>query len=111
MKKAVNSLARWIHKTEFPTVAGAWYDHPGHKGQLIALAQERLVIRNKGAEAEAPAPVTETTTPTIMDFSTPAPAAPVQETVAVDTALVAQFVAAGLTPAQAVVAARTSANL
>lgn len=110
MKKAVNSIARWIHKTEFPTVAGAWHSHPGHKAQLQAMAQERLVIRNKGAEAEAPAPVAET--PTIMDFSTPAPvAAPVQETVAVDTALVAQFVAAGLTPEQAVVAARTSANL
>jgi hypothetical protein len=114
MKKAVNSLARWIHKTEFPTVAGAWYDHPGHKGQLIALAQERLVIRNKGAEAEAPAPVTETTTPTIMDFSTPAPAAPVQESAtfgAVDKAVVAQYVAAGMSPADAVAAARAEANL
>lgn len=112
MKKAVNSIARFIHKTEFPTVAGAWYDHPGHKGQLLAMAQERLVVRNNGVEAPAVTPAPEAETPTIMDFSsTPAPAAPVQETVAVDTALVAQFVAAGLTPEQAVVAARTSANL
>jgi len=51
MKKAVNSIARFIHKTEFPTVAGAWYDHPGHKGQLLAMAQERLVVRNNGVEA------------------------------------------------------------
>ena len=115
MKKAVNSLARWIHKTEFPTVAGAWYDHPGHKGQLIALAQERLVIRNKGAEAEAPAPVAET--PTIMNFGTPtpveapAPSAPVQETSAVDKAVVAEYVAAGMSPADAVAAARAEANL
>lgn len=109
IKKALNSIARDIHKNQFPTIAGAWYDHPEHKARLLAMAQEQLVIRNNGV-VETPAPVAET--PTIMDFSAPAPvAAPVQETVAVDTALVAQFVAAGLTPEQAVVAARTSANL
>ena len=114
IKKALNSIARWIHKTDFATVAGAWHEMPAHKAQLLAMAQETLVIRNKGAEAEAPAPVTETTTPTIMDFSTTpveAPAPVTQAPVSVDKAVVAQYVAAGMSPADAVACARAEANL
>lgn len=122
IKKAINSIARWIHKTEFPTIAGPWHSHPGHKAQLQAMAQQRLVIKDKNAEAEAPAPVAapvaETTTPTLMNFSAPAPVeapveapAPVQQTSAVDKAVVAEYVAAGMSPADAVACARAEANL
>ena len=114
IKKALNSIARDIHKRQFPTVAGAWYSMPAHKAQLLAMAQEQLVIKNKGAEAEAPAPVTETPTPTIMDFSTTpveAPAPVTQAPVSVDKAVVAQYVAAGMSPADAVACARAAATL
>ena len=115
--KAQKAWARYIHKTEFPTIAGNWFDNPQHKARLLGMGAERIVIVNKGEEAPAPAsavvaaPEAQTIQTTLVDVGALAPDVTPQADVQADPTLVAAYMAQGQTAAQALESATAVARL